>query len=497
MLAAEASDRLIEHLLKNPASTETQWFFWTAVAFVLLSLLSLFWETLKELSEPDLLLWTLGFLYTGFLYILYRGWQAGFMTEPAAHHGFLVFTGLALMCGWAGTFGWFVDPNALSLHGFYKARLTRAYLGASNFARQREGSSITYAASGDDVLLADLQNCRFGAPYHLINTTLNLVGGHDLATAQRFAEPFLLSKRYCGTVGGYRPTESYMYGRLTLGTAVAVSGAAVSPNMGSMTVSSSLAMLMTLFNIRLGYWAPTPDHASWQSPQARHWPWYTLRELLSQTTKQAKYCYLSDGGHFDNTGVYSLVQRGCKSIVMVDCGADPKPCFEDLGNLVRRCRIDFGADISIDITNLTDTDSLVPVTRYLIGTITYSEEHLRSLGHPREDRVGTLILIKPSLTIEEAIGSRTRGIPSASADIRQFRITNSDYPQISTAEQWFGEAQFESYRRLGEISVDTFVADAISRSFRALVSAKIPPGMNTPPPGSPNGKAAPTQPLGA
>ena len=286
-----------------------------------------------------------------------------------------------------------------------------------------------------------------------------------------------------------------MYGRLTLGTAVAVSGAAVSPNMGSMTMSSSLAMLMTLFNIRLGYWAPTPDHASWQSPQARHWPWYTLRELLSQTTKQAKYCYLSDGGHFDNTGVYSLIQRGCKSIMMVDCGADPKPCFEDLGNLIRRCRIDFGAEINIDITDFADTDSDVPVTRFLVGTITYSKTHLNLLGQMGEDRTATLILIKPSLTNEEATGSRTHGIPLASTDLRQFRITHSDYPQISTADQWFGEAQFESYRRLGEISVEAVITDSIdsiSRALRVLGSEASDPRRS--PAISPNGNPVPLNP---
>ena len=356
-LVAEAVDRSFSHLLGCDFETERQVFYWSALVFVSLSLACLFWETVHERMVPELLHWILGFVYVSFLGVLIFGWRSGLMTEPTWLPEFLAFTGLALMWGWVGTFGWYVDPNELSLHGFYKARLTRAYLGASNPKRFFAGSEVTKAVNGDDVLLSDLQNCQSGAPYHLINTTLNLVGGHDLGTAQRMAEPFLLSKLYCGAVGGYRPTEHYMNGRLTLGTAVAVSGAAVSPNMGSMTVGSALAMLMTFFNIRLGYWAPTPSHRSWRSPQARHWPWYTLREFLSQTTDQAKYCNLSDGGHFDNTGVYSLIARACRSIVMVDCGADPRPCFQDLGGVIRRCRIDFGAEIEIDITGLANPAS--------------------------------------------------------------------------------------------------------------------------------------------
>jgi hypothetical protein len=463
LIALKTVDRSFAHLLSSDSELGRSVFYGSAVAFVVASMACCLWEVWWQSETTDWLHWVLVGTYTVLLGGLIYGRLRGLATKPVEHPEFFVFIGVALMFGWVGTFGWYVDPNALSLHGFYKARLTRAYLGASNFQRQNTTSEITDAVSGDDVLLSELQNCRFGAPYHLINSTLNLVGGHDLSTAQRLAEPFLFSKLYCGAVGGYRPTESYMAGRLTLGTAVAVSGAAVSPNMGSMTVGSALAMLMTFFNIRLGYWAPTPNHASWRSPQARHWPWYTLREFLSQTTDQASYCYLSDGGHFDNTGVYSLIQRACKLIVMVDCGADPRPCFEDLGEVIRRCRIDFGTKIDIDISALTNAGS--PVTRCLRGTIIYSEEHLKSLGRSQQDRWGMLILIKPSLTLDEATGIEGSGDPTATADIRQFRITNSDYPQISTADQWFGEAEFESYRQLGELSAQTLASFPLFRLF--------------------------------
>lgn len=475
LLVAEAVDSSFGDLITRHSATEMRIFYWSAFAFVSISLFCLLRESVPLSIRNHR--WCFGWLDLAYLVflvalivlgVLIHRRPAASITKPEDLAEFFAFTGLALMGGWVGTFGWYVDPNALSLHTFYKARLTRAYLGASNLKRLETTPEISDADSGDDLPLWRLQNCQSGAPYHLINTTLNLVGGHDLSTAQRLAEPFLLSKLYCGAVIGYRPAGCYMAGRLTLGTAMAVSGAAVSPNMGSMTLSSAVAMLMTFFNIRLGYWAPTPNHLSWRSPQARHWPWYTLKEFLSQTTDQEEYCYLSDGGHFDNTGVYSLVQRGCQFIVMVDCGADPKPCFQDLGDLIRRCRIDFGTEIDIDITGLTDAAS--PVTRCLRGTIKYSPEHLESLERPREDCSGTLILIKPSLTAKEASGKRAGGNPQATADIRQFRITNPDYPQISTADQWFSEAQFESYRQLGELSAETAAALLVIRLLTILFS---------------------------
>src|SRR5207245_6175422 len=95
--------------------------------------------------------------------------------------------------------------------------------------------------AGDDVPLRALFNHDQGVPYHLVNTTLNLVASVDLATAQRSAASFVLSNYYCGSARtGYRRTDEYMGGDMTLGTAVAISGAAASPNMGSRTPSMPL-----------------------------------------------------------------------------------------------------------------------------------------------------------------------------------------------------------------------------------------------------------------
>jgi hypothetical protein len=351
-------------------------------------------------------------------------------------------TVMVLAIAWVVGLGWMANPNMLSLHAFYTARLVRAYLGASNTRRRTQ--EITEAAIGDDLPLSSLANCDKGAPYQLINTTLNLVGGGDLTTVQRSADSFLLSKHYCGSARtGYRPTREYMDGKLTLGSAVAISGAAASPNMGSQTPSAALSMLLALLNVRLAFWAPTPNRSLWRDSRPRLWPFYWLREFLSQTTALSPYCCLSDGGHFDNTGLYELVARGCRYIVLSDCGADPVPCFQDLGNAIRRCRIDFGAEIDLRIDHFLRSEVPAARAHFMVGTITYAEVHARSLGwrnaaDPKE-RQGVVIWLKPSLTMT-----------GESADLRQYAIENPVFPQQSTSDQWYDEAQFESYRRLGE-----------------------------------------------
>jgi predicted acylesterase/phospholipase RssA len=367
-------------------------------------------------------------------------------------HGYaeskLPFISLGLFAGtltWVIAFGWMADPNAISMHGFYKSRLVRAYLGASNPKRLNKLYEITETVVGDDVLLNEMKNCQRGAPYHLINTTLNLTGGRDLATAQRSSAMFVLSKLYCGSFRtGFQRSERYMKGNLSLGTAVATSGAAVSPGMGAGKTTASQSMLMTLLNLRLGFWAPTPSGEHWESPYARLWPFYLVRESLSQTNDLSSYCYLTDGGHFDNLGLYSLVERGCRYIVVVDAVADPQPCFSDLGNAIRRCRLDFNAEIDLDITPfIKSRRSPFAKQHYVVGSILYAEKHVKQLGWndtTEPARTGVVVYIKSSLVKDEK---------SLRADVRQYGIENAEFPQQSTIDQWFDEAQFESYRQLG------------------------------------------------
>jgi hypothetical protein len=220
-------------------------------------------------------------------------------------------------------------------------------------------------------------------------------------------------------------------------------------------------MLMALMNVRLGFWAATPNQPRWQTPRPRLWPFYLVREFLSQTNDLSLYCYLTDGGHFDNTGLYALVQRGCRHIVFVDCGADPDPCFSDLGDAIRRCRIDFGAEIDLAVENFRPAEegglAEKDRTHYVVGEILYSKQHAQDLGWTdtsKEARRGKVVWIKPSLLDDDP------------AEVQQYSLENKVFPQQTTADQWFDEAQFESYRRLGEACAEGALRD---REVQALL----------------------------
>jgi hypothetical protein len=450
-------------------------------------LLMIVFEMIWGKRENRRSLWLIGIAYLGIAAIFFMGLVAsepGLLqtmgpvptpSKPAPLDSIRIILGLfAAVSVWVVSLGWMVDPNSVSMHQFYRGRLVRAYLGASNIRRRSHGKKeITDTVAGDDLPLNSLTNCEKGGPYHLINTTLNLVAGRDLATAQRSASSFILSQKYCGSGRtNYRPTDEYMQGLLSLGTAIAASGAAVSPNMGSKKQTAALAMLMTLLNVRLGYWAPTPNQHGWNSSQPRLWPFYLIREFLSQTNDLSSYCYLTDGGHFDNTGLYPLIERGCRFIVLLDCGADPQPsCFQDLGEVIRRCRIDFGTEIKLDLKSLIAAPGENMDQCFVNGQIQFSREHLSMLRNNHNDAdeadddsgTGIIMYFKPSVITE------------VTADVRQYSLENSFFPQQTTANQWFDEAQFESYRRLGMIcaskAFDNDVGAEISKASRLTTNA--------------------------
>jgi hypothetical protein len=260
----------------------------------------------------------------------------------------------------------------------------------------------------------------------------------------------------CGSLtAGYRPSAEYGDG-ITLGTAMAISGAAANPNMGYHS-SPVLGLLMTLFNVRLGWWLGNPG-----APGAKTWrrsgPGYSVGPLFSEaignTTDLYKYVNLSDGGHFENLGLYEMVLRRCHFIVVSDGGEDPECAFADLGEAVRKIRIDFG--IPIDFGTMTiyprsAIDTLKsPGHNCAVGRICYSVVD----GADAPD--GIIVYIKPA-----CYGDEPR-------DIYEYFKTNPTFPHESTSDQFFSESQFESYRMLGAYTMEKLCTDC-DGDFRCFV----------------------------
>jgi GNAT superfamily N-acetyltransferase len=373
----------------------------------------------------------------------------------------LWFAGLLVV---PGLLSCWLDVNDLSLNALYANRLTRAYLGASNQQRFDGGTGKPIRRSrfllSDDLKLAELQpGAHYSGPYLLVNTALNLAAGDNLSWQERKAASFVITPGHMGCAdlpsnqGGYYPMDQQPMAaphaglrQGMLGRAISISGAAANPNMGYHT-SPAITALMTFFNVRLGWWLPNPLKnppvpAGKRPSSVLVW---LLKELFGQTDDKATFLNISDGGHFENLGVYELVRRRCRLIIAVDGEADPNLAFHGLGTLVRRCRTDLGIDVEIDVERMRrDATTGRSREHIAIGTIRYD---LEDPTHP----VGTLVYIKATLTGDEP------------GDVLQYAQAHPDFPHQTTADQFFDESQFESYRSLGQ--------HCVLKAFRPLVGS--------------------------
>jgi hypothetical protein len=316
-----------------------------------------------------------------------------------------------------------LNPNEVGLHAFYRGRIARAYPGASILQGWRKSEE----QPKDDIDLPDLSRT---APLHLICCAANDISSSDTGNLNRGAESAVLSR------AGFSVAEEWLAWDEgspvpTLAGAATASGAAFNSLMGAKTIElgPAVTFLMAAFNLRLGLWLPHPTRSHEQTLDDR---WLSgrpfLKEMFGRARSRGSDVHLSDGAHFENLAIYELVRRHCRVIVATDCGMDPEVAFDDFGVMVRRVREDFGVEIRIDLSPLRPD----PATGLARQPMVSGDIH-----YPEGD-TGILLFFKPTLVGNEP------------ADVTQYRTRNKAFPHETTGDQFYDEAQWESYRRLGE-----------------------------------------------
>lgn len=398
-------------------------------------------------------------------------WRTVPWSEPDWPRLLLVVAIVWVLAVLSGTANGFI--NLSSLHALYSARLTRAYLGASNNGRLEDaatiGSSITETHSGDYIQPQIYCRADLPAPLHLINATINetIDPQSQLVARDRKGENLTLEPH--GIRVANEPVEWAKVGKtefaeqLSLGQWCSISGAAASSAMGRLT-KLGLAMAFTFANVRLGYWWWSPNVCTCKTPanaftRAISVPFgtfvYLFNEMTARYSRAYKRKYLTDGGHFENSGAYRLIQRRVPLILVADNGADPKYRFEDLENLVRKVRLDFGGEMQPlkgdELATFLSKRGVVDRSIFADPTIgadwrdqftsTESSVFVIALRATFADGALDILWLKP----------RThRDMPP---DLMGYSASNPLFPQQPTGDQFFDEAQWESYRRLGELSM--------------------------------------------
>jgi len=351
-----------------------------------------------------------------------------------------------------------VNLNYISIHRFYRDRLMETFMPDINNALQNKTGAAEGADGATLHAVSDVNNPA--GPYHIVNTNLVLANSDDETFRIRGGDNFILSPLYCGSnATGWAPSANFMGGKMTLATAVAISGAAANPNTGvggeGLTRNRILSLVMSLLNLRLGYWAchPDPDNAPNRCPNHFSPGGYSFGNALHLRgfDEKRKFLQLSDGGHFENTGVYELIRRKVKLIIVCDGGGDPAFSFSDFQTTLQRVEDDFGARIR-SIEGATP-DEIVPVPvkgavypkdasfakqGFMVGEITYAD-----------DSRGTLIYLKTTL------------IDGVSFRVKGYAAQHREFPDESTADQFFDEVQFEAYRELGYRIADQMLKTVI------------------------------------
>lgn len=363
--------------------------------------------------------------------------------------------------------------NTSSLHSFYRARLTRAYLAVGNRERRladehAERADVTRVVEGDDTALHHYRPEAHGGPIHLVNTCLNQTRDDKSGLYNADRKGTVVTASWRGFEIGQREFIAHRADQDvgTLGRWVSVSGAAASPGAGAYT-SRGLALLVYFLGVRLGHWMRAPRERvqlRWLSALA--WRFIPKPMMLASEASatffgvERPWWYLSDGGHFENTGVYPLLKRELDFIILSDAGCDAQYEFGDIENLVRKARIDFGAEI--DFYTREEAAALFPAGTsehltvlspedmvdnhscrgVLLARIRYRERPgpAAADGSPgllvRPE--GTLLVVKPNLH------------DGLDVDVLGYAEKNPSFPHESTGDQSFDEAQWESYHRLGE-----------------------------------------------
>jgi hypothetical protein len=267
-----------------------------------------------------------------------------------------------------------------------------------------------------------------GAPLQLINTTLNTTSSDNERLSSRQGASFFFSPVFAGSVPtGFRRVDSYARGAVTLSNAFTTSGAAIDPDM-YVTSARAMSFLMALFNVRLGLWAHNPRFAHTRDPLLPWWWIFIAREMLGiGLDEKRRHVHLSDGGGFENLGIYELIRRRVRWLVVTDAGDDPDVTLADLGRAIERVRVDFGARVDLSADKLYhQRDDRLMQQPFVLGTIQYAD-----------GTDGRILYVRPTLCA------------GLSADIYAYWRANPDFPDEPTSEQFFDEPQFEAYRALG------------------------------------------------
>ena len=303
----------------------------------------------------------------------------------------------------------------------------------------------------------------------VINTTSNIDddkshNGGSLANTVFEFTPYQYGSEY------YRYWKYNGREPMTMHTAVAVSGAAVD---SFVVTGSAPKILLSAFNMDIGYYVRNPNPEITTGTRALHamlpFPAY-LTHRYNKDGNGIKI-YLTDGGHSENLGAYSLVKRLCKTVIIVDAEHDPGYTFEAYRVLKEGIKTDMRAEFSVpEIEKAIQSrvfDSSRPIMQ---GRISFFPVEVGP-GTAKDIDID-VYYVKLSVDPQKIrdYGNPLRDENWYGENINQyFDRYGNEFPQQATSDLSYDKAQFLAYRELGERLITNYLKkDAVERSINQV-----------------------------
>jgi hypothetical protein len=302
----------------------------------------------------------------------------------------------------------------------------------------------------------------------LINTNVVLANDRDPKLRLRGGDNFVLSPYFCGSKAtGWAKTEE-AFSCLSLPTAMAASGAAVNPLTGYVgtgpTRGRLVSVVMSLLNLRLGLWIENPAKLGWPSKPNHIFPGLCYA-LFGRHRRDNHFLELTDGGHFDNLGIYELVRRKCKVILVCDGEMDKKTSYAALVSVQRRIKDDFDARIIFDSDQGPEllvegtkmdypSDAWMATQTFFVATIDYGD-----------GGSGKIIYIK------------ARMIQELSFEVKAYKGAYPEFPHEGTGDQFFDPEQFDAHCELGYracICADALIGSVLEAVAKTMAFGEAP-----------------------
>ena len=428
-------------------------------------------------------------------------WVAAFVTQPDRAANWSLVLGFAIA---AIAVRLLTDANWTSLHHFYRERISYAFI-------QQRYQDSSRPLPYEDLLQFSKSGPADGGP-ELVACAVANVSDVEYVAADRGCMPFVFDQACIGLTDRALPMRldattyefaaDYQFREATVPAALAMSGAAFSPLVGrEQRRIAPYRLIMALANARLGVWLPNPlwiddarhvrrmirmrlreAHAAWArlhaddqawvvdrlSDSDRYWleagvsdqdetpalwvrlaergralldrpgPYRLLKEGIGKTSLTDRRLYITDGGHYDNLGLVEALRRRPETIIVLDASNDSENSFRALGEAMATARMDLDCEVIIDPTPMMTHDGAAEVA-WVTGTARYS------------DRMTATIYFAKAVQLA---GTRL--------DTKVYAGRHSEFPRTGTADQFYGEFDFEAYRQLGLAAAYGLVASMSS-----------------------------------